>query len=138
MEYKLDPKLEAQFNRALSFRNIAILLAVIGLVWLLLVKVISVDLTCSRSLSGYVECGIVKHTLIFEYTGKITEPVAADLDAILGNKGVFIYNAEIRTKSTTDALPLMSSRDHDHIREAVDKINSFLLSSNESSFSLKF
>jgi hypothetical protein len=105
------------------------------------------DFSCTRSLEG-AECVLIRKSQFLKPTEiKIHNPVAVDLNEcdvkdIFGNdsyeEGCYGSRAEIRSKGVSYKIGIYYGRDRQAVRAVAKDINDFLLSSNASSFHIRF
>jgi|GEM_PF-4800937 len=88
MESELDSYRSQEGNKlVISKGAIQIALGLLALLWFLLFRTISTDLTCVRSLSGLVECSLVRTIPLVQLGAvEILQRVAVDVVEHHGNK----------------------------------------------------
>ncbi|XGV96226.1 MAG: hypothetical protein ACAF41_26270 [Leptolyngbya sp. BL-A-14] len=136
-DYQSQENTEALLSKKAIY-SILVGLSLLALSAFLLFGVMSVDLDCSRSPSGLVECSYTRNTpLIKTAAYTVLEPLAADVIEVR-NKANISYNVELRAANISYTLPLLSAYDYKIAQAAANEVNAFLHSSNEKHFAKRF
>lgn len=135
-DYQSQENTEALLSKKAIY-SILVGLSLLALSAFLLFGVMSVDLDCSRSPSGLVECSYTETLLIKTAAYTVLEPLAADVIEVR-NKANISYNVELRAANISYTLPLLSAYDYKIAQAAANEVNAFLHSSNEKHFAKRF
>ncbi|MGP1383346.1 MAG: hypothetical protein ACTS2F_07265 [Thainema sp.] len=93
------------------------------------------ELTCTRSSTGSLECNLIRGTMS---PIQIVDPIAVDVIKRDPRKKFTSYSAEIRAEHVSYTLTIMSSFNSDITYDVANKINDFLLRSDESEFYMRY
>lgn len=141
----MKPQINSHFNQKISkvltsdnlIYYIAVCVPTIILLINLLFGPIAVEISCSRSDHGTLQCSVVRETMLLTMSPvKIPEPLAVDM--IKSDETPYSYQLELRSTRYSYAVPLYSTRNFDVARNISTDINHFLLYSQDSFFSKKY
>jgi hypothetical protein len=143
----MEPTSDNQLDRGnpeiiVSGRIVVILSMILLSVFLLIgsfVSIVSTEINCTRSLLC-TECVLTRKASTFQMTPiKIIDPVLVDV--IGGSNRKYrqggLYWAKIRVKNDSSTINLTSGYDYNQVQSVAHNLYGFLLSSKESSFSMR-
>lgn len=115
------------------------IIVLIVLAGILLFKTVSTEVTCTRSPENLIECSLVRNTPLLHMSPvEIIDPLAVDVIQNHYDRGMPTYRAEIRSTGFSYPIFIMSSYDFDVVYGVANKINDFLLRSDDSEFYISY
>lgn len=96
----------------------------------------SVELGCTRSSLGILECRLERNTPLLKMNAiKIFEPLAVDVVEHYDSGSFPFYDVEMRSKQYSFNFKIIATRNDKKAQKVAKEVNDFLLRSDQTSFS---